>query len=60
MEIEQKGGYGKKFKKVQNDAPVQFNNVTIFSSLFIPQGGDQGEYLFVPADALIKNFYIWK
>jgi len=59
VEVEQDGV--KTSNEVNNDAPVQFNDVTIFSSKFFEDaapGALNVEYL--PADALIKNFYIWK
>jgi len=53
VEVEQNGE--KKSSQVDNDAPVQFNDVTIFSTKFF-----EDEFEYLPADALIRNFYIWK
>lgn len=58
MEVEQNGN--KKSKEVDNVAPVQFSDVTIFSTKFFDENPDPYNYNYVPADALIKNFYIWK
>jgi len=59
VEVEQDGV--KKSNEVNNDAPVQFNDVTIFSSKFFEDAAPGvGNLEFLPADALIKNFYIWK
>ena len=55
MSIEQNGEVI--HKTVTNDAPVQFNDVTIFSIDNIEKGDQFIEY--DPANATIKNFYIW-
>lgn len=58
VEIKQKG-QGKNTLSAINNHPIQFNNVTIYST-------DQKELELEPnseiraADALFKNFYIWK
>ena len=56
MSIEQNGEVI--HKTVTNNAPVQFNDVTIFSIDDIKKENQITEY--DPADAEIKNFYIWK
>ena len=58
MEVDQGGK--KMSKEVDNDAPVQFYDVTIFSTKFLKNAQDWPDYEYVSADALIKNFYIWK
>ena len=58
MEVDQGGK--KMSKEVDNDAPVQFYDVTIFSTKFLKPAQDWADYEYVSADALIKNFYIWK